>query len=106
MINGFLESLNRCGTSGTMQLVASEGGEPSENQRARLFALVGGLVPVAVLSDGRRYRALVNKKRWFHVPTKAFKMSEVTAALDWLKVPTSQHAQIKVELRQAWRDLG
>jgi hypothetical protein len=36
----------------------------------------------------------------------AFKMSEVIAALDWLKIPTSRHDRIKVELRQAWLDLG
>jgi hypothetical protein len=101
----FLESVNRFGSHRTSYLVATEGGEPSEDQRARLYALVGGLVPIAVLSDSRHYRALVNRKGWFHVPTKAFKMSEVTAALDWLKVPTSRHDQIKVELRQAWRDL-
>jgi hypothetical protein len=102
----FLESLNRCGTSGTMHLVASEGGEPSEDQRARLHAVIGISVPVAILSGSRRYRALVNMKRWFRIPTKAFKMSEVTAALGWLKVPTLWHDQIKVELRRAWRDLG
>lgn len=102
-----LEALHRhrLGLLGTRLLVATEGGEPSEEQRQRLHALIGVPVPTAILSVSRRYRALVNMKRWFRIPTQAFKMSEVNAALDFLKIPTEQYGRIKTELLEAFREL-
>jgi hypothetical protein len=103
----FLESLNRFGVDGSMHLVVTEGGEPSQEHRARLRALIRGrFVPVAVLSSSRRQRAMVNMQAWFRIPTKAFKMSEVHAALDYLRIPPQRYEHIKTELRLAFRELG
>jgi len=106
----FLEAVNRnrFGILGTriLLLVATEGGKPSEEQRKRFDAVIGVSHLVAVLSVSQRYRALVNMERWFRKPIKAFRMSEVDAALDFLKIPTQQYGQIKAELQEVFRELG
>jgi hypothetical protein len=102
----FLESVyrNRFGILGIKILVATEGGELSEDQRRRFRVITRGS-PVAVLSADRQHRALVNIQRWFSVDTRAFKMSEVDAALDYLKIPTQHYGHIKAELQEAFREV-
>ena len=95
---------NRFGLLGTriLLLVATEGGKPSEEQRKRFDAILGVSHLVAVLSVSRRYRALVNMERWFSKSIKAFKMSEIDAALDFLKIPTQQYSKIKSLREPIW----
>jgi hypothetical protein len=69
----YLRLVERQGIERTMQIVATEGGEPAAVQRRELVTLLGGrVVPVAVLTGSARVRATVTALSWCYRWIRAF----------------------------------
>lgn len=95
----YLDLVVAHGVESTMQLVATEGGEPSTRQRRELNELLDGrTVPVAVLSSSRRIRATVTALSWFNRRIEAFPPVALRDALDYLDIPASRFSLIAHEL--------
>jgi hypothetical protein len=90
----YLTLVQRHGVEQTVQLISTEGGEPTSTQRRRLNALLGGrMVPVAVVSDQPRIRRTVSS-------------AGLKDALAHLEIPKSRAELIEGEIRALRAQLG
>lgn len=89
--NAYLAFVLAHGVEGTMQLVVTDGGEPSRAQADRLRVLLGGRrVPVAVLTSSPRVRLLVTALSWVNRGIRAFPRSGLREAIAYLEIPASR----------------
>jgi hypothetical protein len=104
---GYLDLVEHHGVERTMQLVATDGGEPTSAQRRELNHLLGGrAVPVAVVSGSARVRGTVTALSWFNRRIKAFPPSGLRDALAYLEIPASRTELIEREIDNLRRELG
>jgi hypothetical protein len=105
--DAYLELVKRHGIDRTMQLIFTEGGEPSAPQRRKLNELLGGHpVPVAVVSGSVRVRGTVTALSWFNRKIRAFPPSAMGDAIAYLEIPASRTDLIEREVRQLQAELG
>jgi hypothetical protein len=103
----YLRLVERHGVEQTLQLVFTDGGEPTTAQRRRLSELLAGCtVPVAVLSGSPRVRVTVTALSWFNRRIKAFPPSGLRDALAYLEVPASREGLIEREVSILKREIG
>jgi len=103
----YLDQVESHGVESTMQLVATEGGEPTARQRRELAEVVQGRwVPVVVLSNNRRIRATVTALSWFNRRIKAFPPADLRDAIDYLEIPRSRFDLIAGELAVLRLEVG
>jgi hypothetical protein len=99
----YLHLVERQGVESTMQIVSTEGGEPTAAQRRQLTALLAGrAVPVAVVSGSARVRTTVTAISWLHRRIRAFPSTSagLRDALAYLEIPTSRADLIERELHK------
>jgi hypothetical protein len=95
----YLTLVRRHGVDRTMQLVFTEGGEPTSAQRRLLNELLAGRpVPVAVVSASARVRGTVTALSWFNRTIRAFPPQGLRDALDYLEIPVSRMDLIQREV--------
>jgi hypothetical protein len=105
--DGYLELVERHGVERTMQLICTDGGEPSSVQRRRLNLLLNGrTVPVAVVSDRARVRGTVTALSWFNRKIKAFPPSALREAIAYLEIPATRTELIEREIIKLRAELG
>jgi hypothetical protein len=98
--DAYLALAEQHGIAQTMQLICTDGGEPTATQRRKLNERLGGrTVPVAVVSSSQRVRATVTALSWFNRRIKAFPLSGLSDALEYLEVPASRTELIEREIR-------
>jgi hypothetical protein len=103
----YLDLVKRHGVERTMQLIFTEGGEPSAPQRRVLNELLGGrTVPVAVVSGSVRVRGTVTALSWFNRKIRAFPPSALRDAVAYLEIPVSRTELIEREMRKLRLELG
>ena len=91
----------------TMQLIFTDGGEPSAHQRRVLNDLLKGrIVPVAVVSCSARVRGTVMALSWFNRKIRAFPPSALRDAIAYLEIPLSRQALIEREMAELRLKLG
>jgi hypothetical protein len=96
----YLALAERQGIEQTMQLICTDGGEPTASQRRELNERLGGrTVAVAVVSSSQRVRATVTALSWFNRRIKAFPPSGLADALEHLEIPASRTDLIAREIR-------
>jgi hypothetical protein len=104
---GYLELVERHGIERTMQLICTDGGEPSSVQRRRLNELLAGrTVPVAVVSGSARVRGTVTALSWFNRKIKAFPPSGLREAIAYLEIPATRTELIEREIIKLRAELG
>jgi len=104
---GYLELVERHGVERTMQLICTDGGEPSSVQRRRLNLLLAGrTVPVAVVSGSARVRGTVTALSWFNRKIKAFPPSGLREAIAYLEIPATRTELIEREIIKLRGELG
>ncbi len=104
--DAYLDLVKHDGIERTMQLIYTDGGEPSAPQRQVLNELLRGRsVPVAVVSGSIRVRATVTALSWFNRKIRAFPPSALRDAIAYLEIPISRTDLIEHELRQLRLDL-
>ena len=87
------------GIDRTMQIIVTQGGEPTRAQRRELNDLLGGrTVPVAVLSPSARVRGTVTALSWLNKKIRAFPPSAIRDAIAYLEIPASRADLIETEL--------
>jgi hypothetical protein len=102
----YLTLVERHGIDRTMQIVTTEGGEPTSTQRRQLNDLLAGrTVPVAVLSGSARMRGTVMALSWFNRKIRAFPPSGLRDAIAYLEIPASRGDLIERELGELRREL-
>ena len=90
-----------------MQLICTDGGEPSASQRRVLNELLEGrTVPVAVVSSSVRVRGTVTALSWFNRKIRAFPPTALREAVAYLEIPASRTDLIARELEQLRTELG
>ena len=95
----YLDLVERHGIERTMQLILTDGGEPTRAQRRQLNHLLGGrTVPVAVVSRSTRVRGTVTALSWFNRKIKAFPPAGLHEAIAWLEIPATRTALIEREI--------
>jgi hypothetical protein len=95
----YLALMKRHGIDRTMQLILTDGGEPTAPQRRALNELIGGrTVPVAVVSGSVRVRGTVTALSWFNRRIRAFPPSAMRDAIAYLEIPGSRAELIEREL--------
>ena len=105
--DAYLDLVKRHGIDRTMQLIFTDGGEPSAPQRRVLNELLGGRpVPVAVVSGSVRVRGTVTALSWFNRKIRAFPPSAMGDAIAYLEIPASRTDLIEREVRQLQAELG
>jgi hypothetical protein len=105
--NEYLDLVRRHGITRTMQLVVTDGGEPSAPQRRTLNQLLGGYpVPVAVVSGSVRVRGTVTALSWFNRQIRAFPPSALRDAVAYLEIPASRVDLIEREVGKLRLQLG
>jgi len=105
--NAYLDVIKHHGIDRTMQLVLTDGGEPTAPQRQALNELLGGrTVPVAVVSGSVRVRGTVTALSWFNLRIRAFPPSALRDAIAYLEIPVSRSEVIEREIRELRRELG
>ncbi len=103
----YLELVRRHGIDRTMQLICTDGGEPSAPQRRLLNELLGGrMVPVAVVSGSVRVRGTVTALSWFNRKIRAFPPSALRDAIAYLEIPASRVDLLERELHKLRLELG
>lgn len=103
----YLALVESHGIERTMQLVLSDGAEPTLPQRHLLQrVLAGRAVPVAVVSRSARVRGVATMLGWLNVKMKAFKATEVEEALAYLEIPGSRVPLILEEVRRLQAIVG
>jgi hypothetical protein len=103
----YLERTKRHGVDRTMQLIFTDGGEPSAPQRRKLNELLGGHpVPVAVVSGSVRVRGTVTALSWFNRRVRAFPTSAWRDAIAYLEIPASRADLIEREMQKLRLELG
>jgi hypothetical protein len=96
---GYLDVIEREGIDGTVQIIVTDGGEPTPAQRRRLNELLAGrTVPVAVVSGSGRVRGTVTALSWFNWKIKAFPPSGLRDAIAYLEIPSARADLIATEL--------
>jgi hypothetical protein len=94
----YLDLVKRHGIDRTMQLIFTDGGEPTSAQRRLLNDLLAGRnVPVAVVSSSARVRGTVTALSWFNRTIRAFPPHGLSDALDYLEIPVSRTELIERE---------
>jgi hypothetical protein len=102
----FLTLIERQGIEGTIQLIATEGGGPTADQRRALDVLLAGrTVPTAVVSPSAGVRGTVTALSWCGSRVKAFTPSDLRDAISFLGIPNSRAEVIERELHALQRDL-
>ena len=102
----YLHLVERQGVTETRHLVSTEGGEPTAAQRGQLTALLAGReVPVAVLSDSTRVRGSVTLLSLLNRRIRAFRLSQLRDAIDYLEIPASRAEVIERTLRRLRREI-
>jgi hypothetical protein len=105
--DGYLAQVERQGVERTVQLIYTDGGEPTAGQRQRLNDLLAGrMVPVAVVTSDARVRRTVTVLSWFNRKIKAFRPGELCEALAYLEIPQSRAELIDEEVRTLRASLG
>jgi hypothetical protein len=105
--NEYLALVERHGVEQTVQLISTDGGEPTSLQRKKLNALLAGrMVPVAVVSDEPRILRTVSFLSWFNRKIKAFPPARLDQALAHLEIPTGRETLIAAEIRSLRAQLG
>jgi hypothetical protein len=103
----YLDLVARHGVELTVQLISTDGGEPTGAQRRRLNAMLGGrMVPVAVVSDKPSVLRTVSVLSWFNRKIKAFPASALDEALAHLEIPKSRATLIAKEIGLLRAELG
>jgi hypothetical protein len=98
---GYLDVIQRNGVDRTVQIIVTDGGEPTSAQRHRLNeVLAGRAVPVAVISRSARVRGTVTALSWFNRKIKAFPPSGLREAIAYLEIPSTRADLIEAELRK------
>ncbi len=70
-------------------VVVTDGGGPTARQRKVLIdAASGRKVPTSVLTDSVMVRGITTAMSWFVPEVRAFRPTELQAALDYLKITT------------------
>jgi hypothetical protein len=104
---GYLDLVERHGIERTMQLICTDGGEPTSVQRRQLNELLGGrTVPVAVVSGSARVRGTVTALSWFNRKIKAFPPSGLREAIAYLEIPATRTELIEREIDVLRAELG
>jgi len=97
----YLKLVERHGISRTMQIIATDGGGPTQIQRRYLNDLLAGRsVPVAVISASARVRAMVTAISWFNRAIQAFPPSGLRDAIAYLEIPASRTELISRKLAE------
>ena len=103
----YLALVKRHGVERTMQLIFTDGGEPSAPQRRVLNELLQGrTVPVAVVSSSVRVRGTVTALSWFNRRIRAFPPTGLHEAIAYLEIPASRIDLIEREVRALHLELG
>jgi hypothetical protein len=94
----YLKLVESHGVDRTMQLILTDGGEPTPMQRRRLNALVAGrAVPTAIVSGSARIRGTVTALSWFNRTIKSFPPSGLREAIAYLELPVTRMELIERE---------
>jgi len=105
--NEYLDVIKHQGIERTMQLILTDGGEPTAPQRQALNELLDGrTVPVAVVSGSVRVRGTATALSWFNRRIRAFPPSALRDAIAYLEIPVSRIDVIEREILQLRRELG
>jgi len=105
--DAYLGLVKHHGIDRTMQLICTDGGEPSTQQRKVLNEVLGGRpVPVAVVSSSVRVRGTVTALSWFNRRIRAFPPTGLHEAIAYLEIPASRIDLIERELEKLRRELG
>ncbi len=84
----YLKQVEHHGVVDTMQLIYTEGGEPSAAQLRQLSNLLAGrAIPVAIISSNSRVRGTATAFSWFNRRLKAFPPSAFYDALAYVQAP-------------------
>lgn len=103
----YLDLVERHGVEATVQLIATDGGEPTAAQRRRLNTLLAGrMVPVAVVSASKQVRRTVATLSWFNRFIRAFSPGDLAEALRYMEVPEPRHALVAKELAALRLEVG
>jgi hypothetical protein len=103
----YLQLVDRHGVDRTMQLIFTDGGQPSVEQRLALRELLRGrTVPVAVVSDSLRARGTATALSWFNIKIRAFSPSALPDALAYLEIPASRLVLIEGIVAELRTGLG
>jgi hypothetical protein len=95
----YLAEIERHGPERIAQLIVTNGGEPTPDQRRRLDDVIAGhVVPVAVVSPSAFQRGIVTALSWFNRRSKAFAPSELREAIAWLEIPATRTELIEREI--------
>ena len=104
---GYIELVLHHGIDRTMQLIYTDGGEPTSTQRRHLNEVLRGrTVPVAVVSASTRVRGTVTALSWFNRKIKAFPPAGLRDALAYLEIPASRTDLIEREIARLRDELG
>lgn len=104
---GYLDLVEHHGVERTMQLICTDGGEPTSAQRRELNELLNGrTVPVAVVSGSARVRGTVTALSWFNRKIKAFPPSGLREAIAYLEIPATRTELIEHEIDKLRAELG
>ena len=105
--DAYLGLVKHHGIDRTMQLICTDGGEPSTQQRKVLNEVLGGRpVPVAVVSSSVRVRGTVTALSWFNRRIRAFPPTGLHEAIAYLEIPASRIDLIERELEKLRLELG
>ena len=105
--DAYLGLVKHHGIDRTMQLICTDGGEPSAPQRKVLNEVLGGrTVPVAVVSSSVRVRGTVTALSWFNRKIRAFPPPALREAIAYLEIPASRIDLIERELEKLRLELG
>ncbi len=105
--DAYLDLVKHHGIERTMQLICTDGGEPSATQRRVLNELLSGrTVPVAVVSGSVRVRGTVTALSWFNRKISAFPPTALRDAIAYLEIPASRTDLIAREMAQLRELLG
>jgi len=105
--DAYLGLVKHHGIDRTMQLICTDGGEPSAPQRKVLNEVLGGrTVPVAVVSSSVRVRGTVTALSWFNRKIRAFPPTALREAIAYLEIPASRIDLIERELEKLRLELG
>ncbi len=104
--NDYLDQVAHHGIDRTMQLIRTDGGEPTSAQRDKLNRLLDGRpVPVAVVTGSARVRLTVTALSWFNRQIRAFPVTGLRDAIAYLEIPASRTELIQREVTRLQEDL-
>ena len=104
--SAYLALVEHHGIDRTMQLIRTDGGEPTSVQRDKLNRLLGGRhVPVAVVTGSARVRLTVTALSWFNRQIRAFPVTGLRDAIAYLEIPASRAELIQREMTKLQEEL-